>query len=48
VAVETGITVYDALYVAPVYAHDATSVTADRRLYRQLAGSDFAPRIQML
>jgi predicted nucleic acid-binding protein len=47
-AIEKGITVYDGLYVALACAHDATLITADRRLCRKLADTPYAPLIQAL
>ena len=48
VAVETGTTVYDAMYVSLAQALDATVVTADRRMYNRLSGTQYAPLVRML
>ena len=48
VAVETGTTVYDAMYVSLAEALGATFVTADRRLCNQLSDTQYAPLLELL
>lgn len=48
VAVETYITVYDAMYVSLAKALDATVVTADSRMYDRLSGTQYVPLVRML
>jgi predicted nucleic acid-binding protein len=45
VAVETGRTFYDSIYVALAYTQDRVLVTADRRLYNALRGGPLAPHV---
>ncbi len=47
-AVETGATVYDCMYVALAKALDAVLVTADRALYRRLSNTEYGSLVQML
>lgn len=42
IAVQTGQTIYDCLYIALASLLDARTVTADRRLYQGLANGPFA------
>lgn len=48
VAVETGMTVYDALYVALAAALGGTVLTADRRLFRCLRNTKYAELVEVL
>lgn len=44
-AIQTGRSLYDCLYVALAIAIDATVVTADRRLFDALEGRDLGPYV---
>ena len=48
VAVDTGTTVYDGMYVALARALGATVITADRRMYQQMSDTEYGPLVQML
>ena len=45
-ALRTGCTVYDALYLALAVARDTPMVTADRRLFERISASPLADRIR--
>ena len=47
-AVETGRTVYDALYLALAVAEDCTLVTADERFANALQGTPHATRVRWI
>jgi len=47
-AVETGITVYDGLYVALASALGGTVLTADRRMFRCLRNTEYAELVEVL
>jgi len=48
IALETGASIYDSLYVALAALMEAPVVTADRRLFNALAGGRFGKRVLML
>ncbi len=48
VAIETGLTVYDALYIALAELRTCEMVTADRRMVRALSGTVWEERVVLL
>ena len=48
IALETNITVYDALYVALALEHDTACITADQRLVRSLERTSFGRYVRAL
>lgn len=48
IALHTGRTVYDSLYVAAAVASDAVMVTADRRLVNALANTPLGKHVRMI